>query len=198
MKQSNFSNDLLISQTIGGVYVKSDPISIEELYDEFLNDVYHFSLYFTNNKQEAEDITQETFIKVMKNLHQLKDESKKKTWILSIAKNTAIDLVRKQKLINFLPQLLIGNGQVVASNDTQLVKTENWSELQKAILTLKPHYRTIVILRGLKELTVNETANIIGCSELKVRVDFHRAINQLKKIISIYDGWNFREESRYL
>jgi RNA polymerase sigma-70 factor (ECF subfamily) len=90
--------------------MKSELVRIEELYDEYRKDVYHFSLYFTNNKQEAEDITQETFIKVMKNLHQLKDVSKKKTWILSIAKNTAIDLKRKQKLINFLPQLLKTNG----------------------------------------------------------------------------------------
>lgn len=183
---------------IGGVSVKSDPVRIEELYDEFRNDVYHFSLYFTNNKQEAEDITQETFIKVMKNLHQLKDESKKKTWILSIAKNTAIDLIRKQKLINFLPQLLFGNGLNVATNDTQLVNTENWNELQKAILTLKPHYRSIVILRGLKELSVKETAVIIGCNESKVRVDFHRAIILLKKNLSIKEGWDYREESRYL
>ncbi|PUB13852.1 sigma-70-like protein [Paenisporosarcina sp. OV554] len=48
----------------------SEKLMIEELYDEFRDDVYHFSLYFTNNKQEAEDITQETFIKVMKNIHQ--------------------------------------------------------------------------------------------------------------------------------
>ncbi|MFC4354789.1 RNA polymerase sigma factor [Chryseomicrobium palamuruense] len=79
---------------------------IEQLYDVYRNDVYHFSLYITNNKQKAEDITQETFIKVMKNLHHLKDENKRKTWLMSIALNTATALKRKRKLINFLPQLL--------------------------------------------------------------------------------------------
>ncbi|WP_233260504.1 RNA polymerase sigma factor [Paenisporosarcina sp. OV554] len=172
---------------------------IEELYDEFRDDVYHFSLYFTNNKQEAEDITQETFIKVMKNIHQLKDVSKKKTWLLSIAKNTAIDLKRKQKLINFLPQLLKGNGHkshCIATDENRLINTENWRELQNAILTLKLHYRSVVILRALKELSVKETAEILGCTEGKVRVDFHRAINQLKKELIINEGGDFHEESK--
>ncbi|WP_342541929.1 RNA polymerase sigma factor [Paenisporosarcina sp. FSL H8-0542] len=174
---------------------------IEELYDEYRNDVYRFSLFFTHNKQEAEDITQETFIKVMKNIHQLKDVSKKKTWILSIAKNTAIDLIRKQKLINFLPQLLKGNdhkSHYVATDESRLINTENWRELQNAILTLKPHYRSIVILRSLNEISVKETAEILGCTEGKVRVDFHRAINQLKKELIIIKGGNYREESKSL
>ena len=179
--------------------MESEQVMIEHLYDEYRNDVYHFSLYFTNNKQEAEDITQETFIKVMKNLHQLKDVNKRKTWILSIAKNTAIDLKRKQKLINFLPQLLKGNGLKThddAQDENRLINTENWRELQKAILTLKPHYRSIVILRALKEISVKETAEILGCTEGKVRVDLHRAINQLKKELAIIDGGDYREESK--
>ncbi|WP_108585694.1 RNA polymerase sigma factor [Paenisporosarcina sp. OV554] len=60
----------LFQNWIGGMGMMSEKLMIEELYDEFRDDVYHFSLYFTNNKQEAEDITQETFIKVMKNIHQ--------------------------------------------------------------------------------------------------------------------------------
>ncbi len=70
---------------------------IEQLYDAYHRDVYHFALYYTNSKQEAEDITQETFLKVLKQLRQLKDRNKIKTWILSIARNTAVDIHRKQK-----------------------------------------------------------------------------------------------------
>jgi len=179
--------------------VRSESSLIEELYDEFHKDVYHFALYFTNNKEEAEDITQDTFIKVMKNLYQLKDMSKRKTWILSIAKNTAIDLKRKHKLIHFLPQVLLGNRQQAfneESNETQLVNKENWSSIQEALLHLKPHYRTIVILRALKELSVSETAGILGCTEAKVSVDFHRAVNKLRKELHVQEGWDYLEESK--
>ena len=179
--------------------MRSEPSLIEELYDEFHKDVYHFSLYFTNNKEEAEDITQDTFIKVIKNLYQLKDMSKRKTWILSIARNTAVDLKRKQKLLNFFPQILLRNQQHSfqdESNDKRLMNKEDWSIIQEALLHLKPHYRTIVILRALKELSVKETAEILGCSEAKVSVDFHRAVNKLRKELHVQEGWDYLEESK--
>lgn len=179
--------------------VRSKSSLIEELYDEFHKDVYHFALYFTNNKEEAEDITQDTFIKVIKNLNQLKDMSKRKTWILSIAKNATMDLKRKQKITKFLPQILNGNRQQETfgeSHDTRLVNIENWGHIQKALLKLKPHYRSIVILRALKELTVRETADILGCSDAKVSVDFHRAVNKMRIDLRVEEGWDYLEESK--
>jgi RNA polymerase sigma-70 factor (ECF subfamily) len=62
--------------------------------------------------------------------------------------------------------------------------------------TNSSHYRSIVILRVLKELSVKETAEILGCTEGKVRVDFHRAINQLKKELIINEGGDFHEETK--
>jgi RNA polymerase sigma-70 factor, ECF subfamily len=172
-------------------------IYIEELYDRYYRDVYHFSLYYTNNKQEAEDITQETFIKVMKNLHQLKDPNKQKTWILSIAKNTAIDLKRKQKLIRFLPTLLKEQQPVVIPSQLQSAcLDEDWEELQLALLKLKPSFRSIIILRALKELSVKETADVLGCKESKVRVDYHRALIQLNSMLQMKEGWSDLEQSK--
>jgi len=107
----------------------------------------------------------------------------------------------KRPLTNFLPQLLKGNGHkthFVPPDENRLVYTENWLELQNAILTLKPHFRSIVILRALKETSIKETAEILGCSEGKVRVYFHRAINQLKKELVIIEGGDYREESKSL
>jgi RNA polymerase sigma-70 factor (ECF subfamily) len=187
----------LLLKRIGGNVLAFEPSLIEKLYDEYYRDVYHFSLYFTNNKQDAEDITQETFMKVMKNLHQLKDENKKKTWIISIAKNTAVDLMRKQKLRNILPQIIKGNQQLpVKMNHSRMIQQENWEDIQHALLKLKSHYRSIVILRVLKELSVKETADILGCNELKVRVDLHRALNKLRNELNIQDGWDYYEETR--
>jgi RNA polymerase sigma-70 factor, ECF subfamily len=174
-----------------------EPSLIEDLYDQYYRDVYHFSLFFTNNKQEAEDITQETFIKVMKNLHQLKESSKQKTWILSIAKNTAIDLKRKQKLIQFLPNILKDQQDYQSpSNEGAVIQLENWQELQRALLKLKPAYRSIVILRALKQLSIKETAEILGYKESKVRVDYHRALTRLKSYLQLEEGGIFHEESK--
>lgn len=174
-------------------------LDIGELYDEYHKDVYHFALFFTNSKQDAEDITQETFIKILNSLQQLRDPSKKKSWILSIARNTAVDLLRKQKLIRFLPKILKQEGlpTKVESSSRNIIAEENWVELQNALLKLKPHYRSVVILRALNELNVKETAGVLHCSEAKVRVDFHRALNFLRNDINLKEGWEHYGKSKY-
>ncbi|WP_107925511.1 RNA polymerase sigma factor [Lysinibacillus parviboronicapiens] len=158
---------------------------IEQLYDAYHRDVYHFALYYTNSKQEAEDITQETFLKVLKQLRQLKDRNKIKTWILSIARNTAVDIHRKQKIKRLLTEKL--NRQPLISNIQEppeiIEKNEQWYTVQEALMTLKSHDRTIIICRMLKDYTIQETAAILGISEVKVRVDFHRAMARLRKTV---------------
>jgi RNA polymerase sigma-70 factor, ECF subfamily len=174
-------------------------VEIENIYELYYQDVYHFALYYTNNKHEAEDITQETFIKVLKNLHTLKDTAKLKTWIISIARNTAIDLTKKRKWIQLMPSWFLKDDTVSETTEQKLLKKADWIELQKALLKLKPHYRTLLILRGLKELSIKEVAEVMECSEQKVRVDYHRAIQQLKKQVKPdQEGWEMtNESSRY-
>ncbi|MEH7885664.1 RNA polymerase sigma factor [Bacillus sp. JJ1609] len=169
-------------------------LTINEIYDLYHRDVYHFALYFTNNKQEAEDITQETFIKIMKSISSLKDPEKLKTWILSIARNTAMDLHRKRKFVSLFPEWIFDNEKDSVTPEEKLIRKGEWTELQNALLKLKQHYRTVVILRGLKELSIKETADILGCSETKVRVDYHRALEQLKKqVLKDEEGWELKD-----
>lgn len=164
-----------------------EPFRIEDLYENYHRDVYHFALYFTNSKQDAEDITQDTSIKAIRNLHQLTDRTKEKSWILAIARNTAIDLIRKHKLLRLLPDRMTKE----RSNDQKpsvlqnMVAAETWVELQDALLLLNPRYRTVVILRALNGLSIQETAEALQCSEGKVRVDFHRALKNVKKRFEI-------------
>lgn len=177
--------------------LSNDSFNIEGLYDEFNKDVYHFALYFTNNKQDAEDITQETFIKVLNNMQQLKDHTKKKAWILSIARNTAVDLIRKQKFIRFLPSLIKQESMPnTSSTSSNLIVEENWVEIQKALFKIKPHYRSVIILRVLSELSLKDIAEALGCSEGKVRVDIHRALNKLKNDVSLKEGWEQYGQSK--
>lgn len=158
-------------------------LQIEQLYDAYHRDVYHFALYYTNSKQEAEDITQETFLKVLKQLHYLKDREKVKTWILTIARNTAVDIHRKQKIKRLLTEKLTKQPILTEGIEppTIVEKNEQWQIVQQALMTLKSHDRTIIICRMLKDYTIQETAAILGISEVKVRVDFHRAMARLRK-----------------
>jgi len=160
-----------------------DITNIEHLYDCYNRDVYHFALYYTNSREEAEDITQETFFKVMKQLDKLKDMDKVKTWILSIARNTAVDIHRREKVKRLLIEKLSWQPVLkeVSKPLEMIEKNEQWQKVQEALMTLKSHDRTIIICRMLKDYTIQETAEILGISEVKVRVDFHRAMTRLRK-----------------
>lgn len=153
------------------------------MYDFYHRDVYHFALYYTNSREEAEDITQETFFKLMKQLDNLKDTDKVKTWILSIARNTAVDIHRRQKIKRLLIEKLSWQPVLKeVSKPLEIIeKNEQWQTVQEALMTLKSHDRTIIICRMLKDYTIQETAEILGISEVKVRVDFHRAMTRLRK-----------------
>jgi len=194
LKQIRGRNDLLL---IGGEALENMSFDIETIYDTYYRDVYHFALFYTNNRQEAEDITQETFIKIMRNIGSLQNPERLKTWIFSIAKHTAIDLKRKQKFIQFLPDWIYEKESEEATPEKKAIQKKEWEELQEALIKLKPTYRSIIILRGLKEMSVKESAEIMGCSERKVRVDYHRAIQQMKKHIRVdEEGWGLNEQSK--
>ena len=175
----------------------SNGLDIEDLYREFHVDIYHFSLYFSSNQQDAEDITQETFLKALRNSHMLRDRTRAKYWLLSIARHTAIDHLRKKKLKSALPELLekITKNNEDSLDDHILVK-EQWQEIQRALLKIKPHYRSLLILRGIQDMTIKETADILECTELKVRVDFYRAVKVLKKELHVLEGVNYGEKNR--
>ncbi len=169
--------------------MKEEQEQLEKIYDLYFHDVYHYLLYFTNDQSEAEDLTQDTFMKVFKNYGSFKQQSSIKTWVIAIAKRTAIDHYRKQKWLSLLPEALLNLGK---SNegipDDELEQKEDWEVIQTALTRLKPDYRNVVILRGLKEYSVKETAEILDWKESKVKVDYHRAIKLLKKEIGLKEG----------
>ncbi|WP_062353118.1 RNA polymerase sigma factor [Bacillus kwashiorkori] len=155
---------------------------IDWICEKYYRVVYQYCFYFTNNRDEAEDLTQETFIKVIKSLSKFRKQANIKTWILSIAKNTAIDFYRRKKIIQFIPDILLDNTiSSTGQPEKELQKKEEWEEIEDALIRLKPSYRNVLILRGVQELSISETAEILNCSETKVRVDFHRALKKLNK-----------------
>ncbi|MEJ8547431.1 RNA polymerase sigma factor [Brevibacillus borstelensis] len=149
--------------------------------ENYYRDVYRFLVYFTGNQTCAEDLTQEVFIRAMEALKRYEERSSMKTWILGIAKHVAIDHARKQKIRSWFG---LEKVQDITSRigypETEIQAKEEREQLREAMLKLKPKFRNVVIFRGLKELSIKETAEILGCSEAKVRVDYHRAVKELK------------------
>ncbi|MGM0878848.1 MAG: RNA polymerase sigma factor [Bacillota bacterium] len=159
---------------------------IEEIYELYYTDVYKFLICFTGNRNDAEDLTQEVFMKVLKAHSNFNNQSKLKTWILSIAKHVAIDQMRRKKFLSIFKESFLNQ---IPSNQKSpfevLQINENKKLLYDAIATLKPNYRAVIILRGINEFSIKETSEILECKESKVKVDYHRALSVLKKKLHI-------------
>lgn len=162
---------------------------ISGIYRMYAKEVYQYLYHFTGSREEAEDLTQEVFMRVIKSLHRFEARSSIRTWILHIAKYVAIDEYRKRRLKTIFGGTilkLLPTSEGLPEKEAQ--EKEERTHFEKALLALKPKYRNVIVLRGIREYSVKETADILGCSEAKVKVDFHRAMKMVKEMaLNIYE-----------
>lgn len=150
-----------------------------QLFDNYAASVYSYILLIVKNQHIAEDLTQETFVKVVSKEHQFKNHSSVKTWIFRIAYNTTISYLRK-KQYNFLN----ANYRDILSSDPSpeeivLLNTQQ-KNFYEALRKLKPRYQQIIILRKIEGFSIKETSTILSCSEGIVKMRLSRAMLKFK------------------
>lgn len=162
----------------------------KSLYEMFHIHVYKTAFYITKDHYTAQDVVQETFIKVHQNIDKLEDGSKMKPWISTIATRTAIDFIRKQKGVNefgiedFDKIKLISTERTLTVEEViEKVFLNEW--IRAEIHKLSPEYRSVLHFKYIKDLKDQEIANVLGLSVATVKTRIHRAKYQLKKKISI-------------
>lgn len=172
------------------LYKKGDEEVFQKLINKYTSSLYNFAVHLTD-KNNAPDIVQETFIKVWKNLHKFNEEKAAfKTWVFTIAKNTATDFLRKKKSILF--------SDIDTENDTDsfsekipaenllpdeiLQKLQDSELLNKLLERLPTQYKTVLILHYQEEMTFDEIGKILDKPLNTVKSYHHRAIAKLKKM----------------
>ena len=165
-----------------------------ELYEIYSVPVYKFVLGMVGIEAEAEDITQETFIKVFYKLKKLKDPGYFRFWLYRIARNEAYQRHRK---IQRRSEVSIDNEEIgyyeFLPNDKnepdpekQVISRELDSVIQKAVLSLKPKYRDVFILAVQEKMSYEEIAKIVGRSVVSVKTDIYRARQAVKEKLDRY------------
>lgn len=154
-----------------------------EWFELYHDDLYHFLIYRMGTS-DVEDLLQEVFIKAIKGMDKFEHKSNPKTWLFSIARNLAIDEQRKKqrerwKIEKWFQTAAAKPNTDQATDDILQLNEEN-KTLYNAIQCLKPSYKDAVILRGIKELSISETASILNWNEDKVRNTYHRALKALQ------------------
>jgi RNA polymerase sigma-70 factor (ECF subfamily) len=155
---------------------------IKYWYLEYSHGIYNFITYYTGRK-DVEDLVQEVFIRAIKSFDSYKGNSKPKTWLYSIARHVAIDDRRKRRFLKWIPEEILQSIRSKEKTPDEILNAnEDIKDLYQSINKLKNNYREVLILRGIKDFSVSETAEILNWSESKVRVTLHRAISALKKL----------------
>jgi RNA polymerase sigma-70 factor, ECF subfamily len=158
----------------------------DELYSKYHQDVFNFLIYMVQNRQHAEDLVQEVYIRVLKSYENFEGKSSEKTWLFSIAKNVAIDHFRKQK--NWKNRILekfdwgrneLASGEALPEEIT--LANEEIQELYQCLKQCPTDYRLVIIMRYLQDLSIKETSEILEWSESKVKTTQHRALKWLKQ-----------------
>lgn len=168
---------------------KNDQIAFNFLLDTFWNTVYGFQLKRTENENDAEDITIQTFSKAFDKIHTYKDKYEFKTWLVTISKNIHIDLLRKQKPIIYSQSDLEKNKDYYSiidespSPEDKLITEQNLAKLLRDIKKLKPHYQEVINLRYFQEFSYKEISAHLGESMTNVKVKLLRAKKLLAAII---------------
>lgn len=158
----------------------SNQEKISEWFHQYSDDVFHFLIYRTG-KSDVEDMVQEVFVRAIKGVDSFKGNASPKTWLFSIARNLAIDEMKSQKWKRIISFQAFHEPQNDVTPETLYQESEETQTLYNAIQALKTTYRDVIILRGIKEFTVDETAEVLNWPPGKVRSTYHRAKAALSK-----------------
>ncbi len=162
----------------------------QELYENYHKDVFQFLYYMVKNREQAEDLVQEVYIKVMNSYDRFKGDSSEKTWLFSIARHVAIDHFRKQKrkrnrVLEFFDWGEKGHLIQDDQPEPEDVALQN-EEIQKVYRCLdhcSVDQRSVIILRYIQSMSIHETAEILGMSVSKVKTTQHRGMKTLQKLM---------------
>ena len=172
-----------------GLYLKNkDDLAIEELVRRYLPLIFGFVKRYTGNQDNASDITQETFVKVWKNIKNFDRTKSFKTWIFTIAKRTAIDELKKKKA---LPLSVIDKeGSILESladeSPSILARLSLENDSQKlafAMAKLPPNYSSVIHLYHYQELNFREISETLKKPLNTIKSQYRRGISLLRNYL---------------
>jgi RNA polymerase sigma-70 factor (ECF subfamily) len=155
---------------------------VVEWYNQYHQTIYKFIVMMVKDYSQAEDLTQETFVKAYQYYPKFKRQSSPKTWLFTIAHNVTIDYMRKAKPIRLFREVFPSSKKDPEKLPEQIVEIkESSKELFDVLNSMKESHRKVIILRKIKGFSIIETAQILGWSDSKVKATMFRAMGVLEK-----------------
>lgn len=181
--------ELIVKKRIKQV-LKGDQDAFGEIVELYKDKVFQLCYRILGNRQEAEDIAQEAFIRAYVNISSFKTHLKFSTWIYRIATNLCIDRIRKKKPDYYLDAEVPGTeglnmySQVAAGTDLpekEFESMELQEVIQAEISKLPEKYRSVIVLKYIEELSLNEISEILDLPLGTVKTRIHRGREALRQ-----------------
>ncbi len=192
-------NDFISDADVGLMlkFKEGDKSAFEALLDKYHNQIINFIHRFIGDKVESEDLAQEVFLRVYRSACDYAPKAKFSTWVYKIAKNLALNELRRRKLHGLFSlewMLSTEEGEIPwqqidennAGARAELEKKDLITAVKKAIDCLPVNQKLAVVLRRYDDLPYSEIAKVIGCSESAVKSLLNRAKETLKERLKLY------------
>lgn len=175
---------------------EGDETALAPLVEKYKRMVHRLAMQITKNHEDANDVMQETFIKVYQSIHTFRQEAAFETWVYRIAVNEALNFVKRRERrressletieeAEYNPEVR-RKAEIANDPEIQAEQAELRHWVTKAVNSLSLKHRIVVILHELEGLTHGEIASILNCSEGTVRSRLHYARKQLKSLLKPY------------
>ncbi len=169
---------------------QGDPRSFQRLFEIYRDRVYALCRHMAGNDEDAEDLTQESFVQAFKNIGSFRAEASFGTWLYRIASNRCLAELRKQRP-QFQSVELVEKDRVMqlrgeANPEDLLVRKELIQRAEEAVATLPEQQRLIFVLGTQMGMRYREIGAIVGCSEDAIKVRIHRARKRVRDALKLY------------
>ena len=169
---------------------RRDPDVLDRLIEQYQHRLYRYLLFLTGNAALAEDLFQETWVRVLERGHQYNAKNKFESWLFTIARNLVIDVSRRKKIASLEE---MGDPESEHSYDPPddraqsalqvLLTRENEQAVQFSLLKIAPYYREVLLLRFHEELPLEEIATVLATPISTVKSRLYRGLEALKSAL---------------
>lgn len=163
---------------------KGDQYAIRSLYNEFGKDMFNISIRMTGNREDAEEVLQDSFVKAFKSLGQLKVPELFGGWLRQIVINNCLQLSRKKKMFDALTEF----HEVAIEQEDDWFIEERLSTIHEAIKSLPDGCRQIFLLYTLEDYTHKEIGRLLKVSESTSKSQYLRAKKILQNQLKVVNG----------
>ncbi len=163
--------------------IEGDTLAFADLYDQHMERIYQYLHRWVDNEVDAEDLTQQVFLRAWEGIGRYRHTGTFAAWLLSIAHTCVIAFCRSTK-VGIEPDAQFALPDSSADPEEEALVEADRSAVQRAILHLKPEQQQVIVMRYMENFAYSDIAGALGKNQTSVRVIQYRAFAELRRLLA--------------